>query len=407
VNDTVYFTDNHAETTSGNITPANNSDQATGPIQTLCNNHLGSYPPAAGDLTTGGSVTSTAGTITIEGQYNYIRGLTLNANTSIIIGNPSSTGWHTFDTCTLVITSSGATAVIGTQTGGGQMQHVDFYNVTLKFGGTSQGLGVSNTTLIWKGGSISSGGTTVQTLFHRGAAVSLMLSGIIEGVDLSQVTTTLVDSLVSGSYFIVKDCKISPAVVGTNGSTNNNVDFVRCDTSGTNYIFKASRWQGELNTSTGPYRLNGASAGTPISWQIVTGAALTKWWSPFVASPIIEWSTSSGGGAVNVTIYGMTSQSTVPNNDDCWLNVEHLGSSSSPQGTITSGTKSTVLSTGTALTADISDWSGGVSAWQSAHTYGTFTGTILAGNASPQQVSVPKTRFYNIGDEGPRGRASM
>jgi hypothetical protein len=48
-----------------------------------------------------------------------------------------------------------------------------------------------------------------------------------------------------------------------------------------------------------------------------------------------------------------------PNNDDIWLDVEYLGSSSFPVGTIVTTTKANLLAANAAVASDSSTWNGG------------------------------------------------
>ena len=49
----------------------------------------------------------------------------------------------------------------------------------------------------------------------------------------------------------------------------------------------------------------------------------------------------------------------LPNNDDIWMDVEYLGSSLTPLGTIVNTTKSNLLATNAPVASDSSTWNGG------------------------------------------------
>jgi hypothetical protein len=128
-----------------------------------------------------------------------------------------------------------------------------------------------------------------------------------------------------------------------------------------------------------------ATSTTGVSWKAVS-TANSKWQSPFELPEIAIWNTKTAA-TVNVTLHGICQLAALPNNDDTWFDVEYLGSSSSPLGSLASGTKSNILASGSALSADTaSDWTGQAAAYQTSHAYGAFTGVIKAGNASPQQI---------------------
>ena len=97
---------------------------------------------------------------------------------------------------------------------------------------------------------------------------------------------------------------------------------------------------------------------------------------------------STIGSGITATVYGIWKGAAIPNNDNIWIEVEYLGSSSSPLGSFITTTKANNLAAGTTtgVSADTSAWGAGAAAYQTAHAYGAFTGVILAGNASPQQL---------------------
>ena len=94
---TIYVGDNHAEAWTSGVNIAPTSALLA---KTLCHNHSGSYPPAAGDLTTGATITTTTAiNLNATGAF-YFRGLTFVAGSTggITIGTTGS-NWFYFDTC--------------------------------------------------------------------------------------------------------------------------------------------------------------------------------------------------------------------------------------------------------------------------------------------------------------------
>jgi hypothetical protein len=137
------------------------------------------------------------------------------------------------------------------------------------------------------------------------------------------------------------------------------VQVVRCDSGATAY--KSARYQYEGTETTEPSitRVGGASdpTGQAQSRKIVT-TANSQWLRPFKAEPYAIWNPTTGAN-VTVTVYGTINAGALPNNDDIWLEVEYLGSSASPLGTIVMTTKSNLLAANAAVASDASTWNGG------------------------------------------------
>ena len=102
-------------------------------------------------------------------------------------------------------------------------------------------------------------------------------------------------------------------------------------------------YEGTETTETSITRVGGAvdPTGQAQTRKIVT-TANAQWLRPFQAEPYAIWNTVTGA-TVTVTVYGTINAGAVPNNDDIWLEVEYLGSSATPLGTIVTTTKATLL----------------------------------------------------------------
>jgi hypothetical protein len=193
--------------------------------------------------------------------------------------------------------------------------------------------------------------------------LSALIDLMVECVDLSAVSGSLISwaNSISG-LFTFKDCKLNASVTPTAGNPareGNIIQFVRCD-SGAN-AYKSSRYalEGTETTETTITRVGGATdvTGQSQARKIATTANLS-WPFPFRAEPYATVNPATGSN-VTVTVYGTVNAGAVPNNDDIWLEVEYLGSASSPQGTTVNTTKATALSASAAVASDSSSWNGG------------------------------------------------
>jgi hypothetical protein len=143
--------------------------------------------------------------------------------------------------------------------------------------------------------------------------------------------------------------------------TNNGqiIQIVRGDSGATAYKSARYAYEGTETTETTITRVGGASdpTGQAQSRKIVT-TANSQWLRPFRAEPYAIWNPTTGAN-VTVTVCGTINAGTLPNNDDIWLEVEYLGSSSFPIGTIVTTTKSHLLAANAAVASDGSTWNGG------------------------------------------------
>jgi hypothetical protein len=362
---TIYVGDNHAESqaTTINIQPTGSPSTVS---RMLCHNHSGSYPPAASDLTTGASISTTGAvnlnfTPTVSGGF-YFYGVSFVAG----VGQSAAAGLNFsaqlctvyLDNCSLVMaTSASAQIVLSSGAGAGA---VTFNNTTVKFANTGQIISVQLGQLTWQNtGQVLASGSSVPNNFIVPGSNSFT-SVVLEAVDLSQLTGNIFSASTALGSFLVKDCKLNAsatfAIPTLSGMT---VQYVRSDSSGTAYKSARYQYEGTETTETSITRVGGASdpSGQAQSRKIVsTGNA--QWLRPFQAEPYAIWNSTIGAN-VTVTVCGTVNAGALPNNDDIWLEVEYLGNASFPVGTIVSTTKSSTLAANAAVASDSSTWNGG------------------------------------------------
>ena len=152
------------------------------------------------------------------------------------------------------------------------------------------------------------------------------------------------------------------------------VQLVRSDSGATAYKSARYQYEGTETTETTITRVGGAAdpTGQAQSRKIVT-TANAQWLRPFKAEPYAIWNPTTGAN-VTVTVYGTINAGALPNNDDIWIEVEYLGSSSTPLGTIITTTKANLLAANAAVASDSSTWNG-------------FTNAMLDGFSNAVTVS--------------------
>jgi len=359
---TLYVGDNHAETQS-----AQNTMQPTGSATTfgkiLCHDHTGSYPPTAANLTTGASVTSSAGAIVLLPTTGnlYIRGIAFHG-VGVRVGTGSSS--ISFELCSFDVT--GATGSSTIDLGGGSAGTILWNNCTVKFSNIGQRLNNAVGFFSWKNtGPILISGSSVPTNFTFQNTVSCY--AVFEALDLSQLTGTLVNnsSISTPGIIMFKDCKLNASVT-ISSTFQSNFEFVQvinCDSSSTNYKSTRHACEAVETTEITITRVGGAvdAANQAQSRKIVTNAA-TKidWLFPYTMEALAIYNPRTAQNVV-VTVCGTINSASLPNNDEIWMEVEYLGgdSGNSPLGTIVSTTKATVLTAAAAVASDGSSWNGG------------------------------------------------
>ena len=380
----------HAETQSTALT-LTSPGTSSNPCYIYCvKNFPATTPPGSGDLASTGSITGTSASGIVWGNYCYYYGLAFNNGTTATSASPY-VGNGTIceielDTCTIAIPYTGATGTaiyLGNKNN--NAAKVLLNNTVLSFGTNTQYIVPGTGTIIWQN-TISSIGGTVPSLFIQNNVIGAGGLFIVRGVDLSAITGTLVSAIITNNQVLFVDCELHSGVTiaATPQYPPASVDSIRSDSSGTNYQQQRYRYEGTLIPETTIIRTGGAQVtGTGIAWNLTT-TANSKWVFPF-ETPLIAIQNSSTS-PMTATVYGIWKTAALPNNDQIWIEAEYLGNGSFPLGSFATSTKANNLASGSPVSADTSAWGAGAAAYQTSHAYGAFTGVILAGNASPQQL---------------------
>jgi hypothetical protein len=369
---TVYVGDNHAETqaTAINISAAGT---ATAVAKIICHNHSGSYPPTASDLATGASVSTTAAVnlgLTIPVGTTYFYGLSFiagvgSSGAGSIAVTTSAGASVIFAGCSLRCASTSAALGVSISLGStSQGAVITLIATTVSFGNAAQAMGVNVAVFYWgsTGSVLASGSSVPTTLISLASSVANLLSIALEALDLSQITGNIFSNSASTSVgnVLIKDCKLNAtAAVSVASNNGQTVQIVRSDSGATGYKSARYQYEGAETTETSITRVGGASdpTGQAQSRKIVT-TANAQWLRPFKAEPYAIWNPTAGAN-VTVTVCGTINAGTLPNNDDIWLEVEYLGSATSPLGTILSTTKTNLLAANAAVASDGSTWNSG------------------------------------------------
>ena len=375
---TLYVGDNHAESQATAISITSTGVGTNTISKVLCHNRLGSYPPVAGDLTTGATISTTAAVNISWASTNnsfYVYGLTFKAGvgataTADILLAPQASAnqqnWMLFDNCSFwIATTSAINSFIQVgQTGAFSFNICIFNNCTVKFANVNQFITPNFVQFIWQNtGQILAAGSSLPIFLIAPTGTSGNFNNVIlEALDLSQITGAIWSGATNATLtnLLIKDCKVDAATtIVTPLSTGMNVQTVRCDSGATGYKSARYAFEGTETTETAITRVGGSidPTGQAQSRKIVTTAS-AQWLRPFKAEPYAIWNSTTGTN-VTVTIYGTINSASLPNNDDIWLEIEYLGSSATPLGKIVNTTKISLLANNAAVASDGSTWNGG------------------------------------------------
>lgn len=358
--DTLYVSNNHAETGTAAIT-LTFPGTAAAPNEIICATDTATPPTAQATTAT---VTTTGNQVFSFAGFAYIQGITFaTATTSPSQGFLSqSPWWFKFENCQLKLTSgSAARWKFGEKATGTDGEMIELVNTTFSFAASTQGI-IFSCRVRWIDTPNAIVGTAPGTLFP------LVSSGdtgdiYLRGIDLSAITGAtnyLVDPSATGPNVVrFENCKLG-ASVSIFDPTNvpvdqggTDVDVVNCDSADTNYRYNKIRYQGQIYHETTIVKLAGASDGTTnISRKMVT-TANAKFVTPLVSDPIITWNDSVG--ALTATVEIVNDGSTLTD-AEVWLEIEYLGTSGFPLASFASDSKTDVLASAANQTTSTVSW---------------------------------------------------
>jgi hypothetical protein len=361
--DTYYVAHDHAESVATALT-LGFKGTIQSPDRVLCVNRAGSVPPVAADLTTGATITTTGTSNLVVQGYLYARGLTFSCGSGT--GSPrlavadSGANSQKFENCAFGIAATGGTGRIDVGTTNSFQTRVEWVNCSVSFGATGQAICLfsGGGRFLWRnpagglgvtGAVLPTGGLFAQ-FFDRPA------EAIISGVDLSNISASLVGSAYASCGIKFINCKLHASVVvaSTPPSPRGFTCAIGSHSSGGVGRNEIYAYQGTLTTETTIVRTAGASDGVDAySWKIVTTSNNERDF-PFECFEGAVWNTDTGA-AKTLTVHVVTNNLTLQD-DEIWLEVEHLGASGVPLATLVSGAAATVLTAGANHAASTENW---------------------------------------------------
>lgn len=366
--DTIYVSNNHAESIAGAITATFPGTNAS-PTRLLCGNDAAAPPTAM--ATTGVIKTSGDFSLTFNGAV-YVDGLTLIAGdaatgtTYLFIGN-DNVHQH-YVNCSLQSgtsnSSAGGRIAFASPGGGGQDMYATLLleNCSMKTNNASTFIYSSGGKFEWRGGSFLTGSATPEKMFGRNSAGATVL---IDGVDFSALASTLdlgADNSQGAGYGITyRNCKLPASWAGSINPPDRPftfADIYNCDSTDTNYRLHTSTYEGTVKSETTIVKTSGASDGTTaLSWKMAT-TANAEYPLMLLTSPEIAFWNDTTAAAKTLTVEAIHDSATLLKDDEVWLEVVYLGTAGFPLGSYIKDSKASPLATAADQTASTVAWDG-------------------------------------------------
>jgi|SRR5579859_168103 len=352
-----FVSSDHTQTTTGSLTLT-----SPGVLSSFfsVNRTTGSIPPAAGDITNGAAANVTSSGIVALGVagggfwqgFTFTRGTGSDANGNLNVGSGSANSYY-MKNCSFVLGGTGAMSIVFGQT---NVSKIVLDNPTFQFAAVGHFIQILDAYVTLVGGSVS--GATIPTTL----ITSTNMLGALDarGFDFSSLTSgkTILGAGISSIFMAtLSNCKLSATLSIIGGSPTAPDDFkldvVNCDSAATGYRNERHRYQGDLTTETTITRTGGASDGVQkVSHKVVTTANASIN-NPFECFPLFIWNPTTGSSKT-LTIEFISSGTL--NNDDIWVEVDYLGSSSTPIASFVNNTITTRLTTHAAQTSSAAGW---------------------------------------------------
>jgi hypothetical protein len=359
--DSIYVSDNHAESTAGSIT-LTLAGTAASPVRIICGDDA-AEPPTA--VATTGTVSSTgASTLTIDGSA-YVYGLSFQIGDTtvspVILQARGSGDVQMYEQCVFYIRGSGANGrvEIGCNTTAAPASKVTWRNCNVRFAGAAQGISVPQGDFTWSGGAVVSGSTALTGGFVKSPNTGTNKPSsrcLIESVDFSNVGAAfhLFDAASSVTRGIVRNCRLPAAWSGSlrTGTmrASQRFEMYNCDNADTNYRLWIDDYAGSIVHETTIVRDGGANDGTTdLAWKMTATANASYPLVRLESPEIVKWNDTVGSAQTCTVEIVHDSQgsgtSSAFTDAEVWLEIQYLGTSGVPLGSVLTDAKADVLAT--------------------------------------------------------------
>ncbi len=341
--DDMYVSNNHAETQTGQISLVPPGTTAS-VNRCLCVNDSAAPPTA---LATTATVQNTDfANIVISSGFCYFYGISLSVSQGAGGGfdnkfiTDADHGWFRFENCTIKL-GCGASGTdngrinIGSRSLSSGDFFVELVNTTLVMTNASHRINAKCRSR-WIGGTCTAIAT--QTAVIQDNTNSPPFGEFYcEGVDFSSIGSgqSIINMAVTGNgTYTFVDCKLGASGTFSTGAVpdrgNRLLQVINSDNTNTNYRFFRQDYMSTEIQEVVIVRAGGASDGTtPFSRKVVTTANATVQ-SPYQSMPLLIFNSKTT--STTITVATITDGVTLQDNE-CWIEVEYLGTASFPLGT--------------------------------------------------------------------------
>jgi hypothetical protein len=354
--DTIWVSQAHTETGAGNLAPAiAGTDTAVEAI--LCGND-GAEPPTT--LATTAAI-NTAGNLS-WGAAAYYYGLVCTTTTggSHQLNN-TNTRQQRMEQCTFRINaSSNLYSVIFNSSGSGGGR-IALRDCRYKFGHAGQGWAIGG--YVHEINGSFEGGTTAPTTLIKSTGVGTTL---VEGTDFSNLGTGFNVTVppVAGQHLTLRRVKFAAswagALISAALTTPVRVSMYNYMIGSTVYGLWIEDFAGVIKSETVIVMDNGASDGvTAFSWKMTSNANAEPLLTHLISDEMVIWSDTVGGSPAisrTITVNILHDSATNLTDNEVWLEVHYLGSSSSALGSYANDRKADTLATAADQTASSEGW---------------------------------------------------
>lgn len=376
--DIIYVRSDSAETNAGALTYGKST--LADPVYIVCVQSNCTIPPVDADLTTGASISTTgAANINLNGRY-FWRGIAFQAGSgastgSINIGVASGAGPVMFQNCQFKLNNTSASSVINFGNSSANSTAIELLNTTMVFGSTSQKITMTNVySFCWRDtASAIPSGSIPTTFWTLGSNIGPIL---IDGVDLSALTGTIFTGATGSTLYIAavqfQNCVISTSATVIGGTTQlagqgpfaifdncwaadgTTYKMIRATVGGAGYGIISEAIMCPTGGATDGVSQFSWKANTTVGGNI-TFTPASPWRSPWVKA----WNTATGA-AKTITIEILCDKGALLSAAKLWLEVEYLGTASSPRASLLSSTSfAYTATTPTAGVASTASWNAG------------------------------------------------
>lgn len=355
--DTIWLSQNHAETTAGAVTVAL-AGTPTNPVRVLCGNDA-AEPPTS--LATTATVTvSTGANLSLQGSA-YFYGTSFISAGQVSLNAQNTDGVQTFSNCKFRTTNIGSAGIINLGSANNVTQQTVLEACTLEHDATGNSPVMVRGFVHIKGGSFA--GQALTNGMFQCASDRTLGRLLVDGMDFSALASTV--NLVRGgatpratALFVFRNCLLPASwsggvVSAAISSPGQRYEMWNCDSADTNYRIWIEDFPGSIRHSTTVYK-DAFSGGTKHSYVFATNTN-PNYPNLGLVGPEFFADNATTGSSVTATVEVVTDNVTLKD-DECWLEVMYMGTSGAPLGTWVSDAKANVLATAANQTTSTESW---------------------------------------------------